>query len=281
MRADEDPDLHTISVIIPTWNRARMLPRALDSVISQSRPADEIIVVDDGSSDNTVPLLQQHYPGVTLLRQAHQGVSAARNRGITTASGEWLALLDSDDAWHRQKLARQVACLKDNPGYQVIHTNEQWIRHGRPLRQSARHRKQGGWLFQHCLPRCVISPSAILLHRAVFDRVGLFDEALVVCEDYDMWLRLCARLPVLYLEAPLTIKYGGHADQLSGQYRGMDKYRIMALAKILAEDILNAGDTAAAISALHYKINLYLKGAKKHNNTDYVRECEALLRRFA
>lgn len=269
-----------ISVIIPTHNRAHTLPRALDSVLTQTHSADEIIVVDDGSDDDSAALLQQHYPQVKLIQQTNQGVSAARNRGIEQAQSQWIALLDSDDAWLPHKLERQLAALAAAPEYRLVHSDEIWIRDGVRVNAMNKHRKQGGWIFQHCLPLCAISPSAAMIHRSVFDDIGLFDEELPACEDYDLWLRLTAREAVLYIDEPLITKYGGHADQLSARFWGMDRFRIRALEKILNSDALNNDDFEAARQILVKKASIYLNGARKRSRHEIIPEYEALLQRW-
>ena len=242
-----------ISVVIPAFNRAHTLPRALDSVMRQTLQPEEVIVVDDGSTDGTADLLATRYPVVTCLRQTNQGVSAARNRAIRHAASAWIALLDSDDAWRPDKLARQCEALGDT-NYHLCHTDEIWIRDGRRINQKPWHAKSGGWIFQRCLPSCAISPSAALIHRSVFGSVGLFDETLPACEDYDFWLRVCARYPVQYVDEPLTIKYGGHADQLSRRYWGMDRFRVIALEKTINEIPLDRPDREAALRVLMEKL---------------------------
>jgi glycosyltransferase involved in cell wall biosynthesis len=250
-------------------------------VLSQTLPASEIIVVDDGSSDQSKQFIRDKYPDVHLLTQQHQGVSAARNLGIREASGEWLALLDSDDAWLAEKLDLQYQGLSNDNTYKIIHTNEIWIRNDIVLKQKGKHRKQGGNIFQCCLPLCAMSPSSIMIHRDVFDDIGLFDENLPVCEDYDLWLRICSRYPVLFLEQALIIKYGGHDDQLSQQYWGMDRFRIRALAKILETEVLNEDDRKATVKMILEKISLFLKGAIKHDNNQYCYEFKSLQQKYS
>ena len=271
----------SISVIIPTYNRAHLLPRCLNSVISQDYAPFEIIVVDDGSTDLTRSLVQRDYPGAKLISQKNKGVSAARNAGINAAKCDWLAFLDSDDAWSPGKLRRQVQAIEKSPDTCIVHTDEIWVRNGIRINQQRKHRKYGGSIFKKCLPLCVISPSSVMIHRRVFDQVGLFDETLPACEDYDLWLRICARMPVLFIHEPLITKYGGHSDQLSTRYWGMDRYRIRSIGKILTEVELETSDRKAAIDTLVGKIRIYLNGAKKHNNRIYVAECEQLLARYA
>lgn len=273
--------MNSISVIIPTYNRAHLLPRCLDSVISQELKPLEIIVVDDGSTDATRDLVQRDYPGIKLISQENKGVSAARNAGIDAASGDWLAFLDSDDAWLPGKLNRQMQTVRKSPDISIVHTDEIWIRNGVRVNPHLKHRKYGGSIFKYCLPLCVISPSSVMIHRRVFDRVGLFDETLPVCEDYDLWLRICARMPVAFVREPLITKYGGHPDQLSTRYRGMDRFRIRSLDRILNEVELEPSDREAAIDTLVGKIRIYLNGARIHSNRVFVPECEQLLARYA
>jgi glycosyltransferase involved in cell wall biosynthesis len=255
-----------ISVIIPSWNRADQLVAALDSVCTQSVAAHEIIVVDDGSTDNTRELLARHHPTVRYIFQQNKGVSHARNTGITAAGGDWIALLDSDDRWEPCKLERQQQAIHANPAYQLCHSDEIWIRNGKRVNPMKKHAKHGGRIFRHCLPLCVISPSAVMIHRDIFAEIGLFDETLPACEDYDLWLRICAVYPVLYIDQPLIIKTGGHADQLSRRYWGMDRFRIQALEKLLATGVLGEQDHAAAMETLLEKLAIMIQGAMKRDN---------------
>lgn len=253
----------TVSAIIPTFNRIETLGRALDSILVQTRPPEEIIVVDDGSTDATAAMIESRYPQARLIRQANRGVSAARNCGIAAASGEWIALLDSDDEWTERKLERQMAIIEADPEVRLCHTDEIWIRNGRRVNPMKKHRKYGGRIFRRCLPLCVISPSSVMIRRTLLDEVGLFDETLPACEDYDLWLRVTARYPVAFVEDKLTIKHGGHADQLSARHWGMDRFRVQALEKILASDALSDGDRDAALAMLVEKLAILAAGAHK------------------
>lgn len=272
--------MSSISAVIPTYNRAVLLERALDSVLAQTLPVDEVIIVNDGSTDNTSSMLKSRYPEVNLIEQNNQGVSAARNTGIAAARHDWIALLDSDDVWHQNKLEKQIQELNNAPDYLICHCDEIWIRNGVRIKQMSKHKKMGGYIFQHCLPLCAISPSAVIIHRSLFDKIGLFDETLPACEDYDLWLRLCSHYPVLYIEEALITKYGGHDDQLSRQYWGMDRFRIQALNKIISTATLNDVDRDAAIKMMRSKINIYLAGAKKHDNTEHVDDFKQLLAKY-
>ena len=155
----------TVSVIIPTFNRGHTIANAIQSVQEQSIKPLEIIVIDDGSTDNTGAIIKADFPEIKLYRQSNHGVSHARNRGIESASGEWIALLDSDDAWYPGKLDAQLNLLERNPETRLCHCDEHWIRNGRRVNQRLRHEKRGGNIYQHCLPLCAISPSAALIHN--------------------------------------------------------------------------------------------------------------------
>jgi len=269
-----------VSAIIPVFNRAETLIRALDSVAAQTRPPDEVIVVDDGSTDGVEEIIARHYPGVRVIRQANAGVSSARNRGIAAASGEWIALLDSDDEWRPRKLERQMQALAEKPGYHLCHTNEIWIRNGRRVNEGKRHKKSGGHIFYKCLPLCVISPSSVVIRRELLRELGGFDESLPVCEDYDLWLRICARHPVLFVEEALTVKYGGHDDQLSRRYSGMDRFRILAIDRVLEEGVLGDADRATAVETLLDKAAVYLNGAEKRGKLEEAAHYEALREKY-
>lgn len=259
----------SIAVVIPTFNRIDVLPRALESVLAQTRPPDEIIVVDDGSDDGTADWIERARPGVCLIRQENAGVSAARNRGVEAASSDWIALLDSDDAWMPEKLERQTEAIEKEAGAVLCHTEEIWIRNGRRVNPMKKHEKAGGWIFERCLPLCAISPSSALIRRDLLIELGGFDETLPACEDYDLWLRVCARHPVVFLETPLIEKYGGHPDQLSKMHWGMDRFRVRALEKLLGDTTvsLRPGDRAAAIGVLREKLGILEAGAMKRGKT--------------
>ena len=262
-----------ISVIIPTYNREAFIGRALDSVLAQSRQPAEVIVVDDGSTDSTAVLLRQLYPQVSYVYQENQGVSSARNAGIARARCDWLALLDSDDEWLPAKLAAQSAALSQNPGYRICHTDEIWIRRNERVNPMRKHAKSGGWIYEKCLPMCVISPSSVLIHRSVFDDVGDFDEQLPACEDYDLWLRICASYPVLFVDDLLLKKYGGHQDQLSRKFWGMDRFRVHAMEKMLTTGSLGEQQRAATLRELLHKFRVLLNGARKRNNNQFMLAC--------
>jgi len=234
-----------ISVVIPTYNRAHSLPQAIHSVLQQTRAADEIIVVDDGSIDNTEQLIVQEFPHIRYYRQAHRGVSAARNFGIKMASHSWIALLDSDDQWLPNKLEYQREAIAADHDCVLCHCDEIWIRRGKR-----------------------VNP----MHKHILIGLGLFDESLPACEDYDLWLRLCARYPVSYVDQALIVKYGGHDDQLSRQFWGMDRFRVQALLKMLQSRQLTQRQYQDTLTVFEEKCRILELGANKHDNRELLHE---------
>ena len=254
-----------ISVIIPTYNRKETLKRAIQSVLIQSYTPYEIIVIDDGSDDGTKEWLKDNYPNVKYIYQMNSGVSSARNKGIKFARGDWIALLDSDDEWLPSKLKDQANEIELNPAAKFLHTNEIWIRNGVRVNQMKKHKKYGGYIFEKCLDMCRISPSSVLIKKDIFDEIGMFDETLKVCEDYDLWLRFASKYPVHFLDQPLIKKYGGHSDQLSKVDDGIESYRIRSLKKIMNSGILNKKQKTITKDVLVKKMYIYAKGLEKRN----------------
>ncbi len=273
--------LPLVSVVVPTFDRARLLPRALDSVRGQSFRDWELIVVDDGSADATRELARRERdPRVRWVGQERSGVSAARNRGIREARGDWLAFLDSDDAWRPSKLERQLEALEHDPQFLACHTDEIWIRRGVRVNPRRVHRKYGGWIYHRCLPLCCISPSSILLHRGLPDRIGGFDENFAVCEDYEMWLRLTHRFPVQFVPEPLVVKYGGHADQLSRSRWGLDRYRVSALVKCYRGCALSHQQRIWTAREIVRKSTILAEGFRKRGKESSARYFRQVSRRY-
>ena len=264
---------YKISVVIPTLNRINTLQRALDSVINQTYKPAEIIVVDNGSSDGTLKFLREQYSKITILTENKIGVSSARNKGIKKSINQWIALLDSDDAWHPRKLEIQTSMLDSAlKEYNLIHTDEVWFRNNKHINQMKKHKKQGGYIFERCLSLCCISPSSVLFKKNILDKVGLFDESLPVCEDYDMWLKICSSEEVLFAQDKLTYKYGGHKDQLSKSYWGMDRFRIKSIENIIKNFDLTYKQKKQAKKELIKKLKIIINGAFKRNNLSIVNE---------
>lgn len=269
-------EAESISVVIPTFNRRPLIGRAIESVLAQTYSPGELIVVDDGSTDGTCAHLKRRFPEARVLKRDRRGVSAARNTGIAAASGDWISLLDSDDEWRPTKLERQVEALRREPLHSICHCDEIWIRNGVRVNPKRKHAKHGGWIFSQCLRLCAISPSAVVIEKSLLEQAGRFDETLPACEDYDLWLRICSHHPVLYVDQPLVIKYGGHADQLSRSVWGLDRFRIRAIDNLLRSRDLTPHQTRQAIAMLMSKIDIYVGGAEKRKRSAEVDELRRL-----
>jgi glycosyltransferase involved in cell wall biosynthesis len=256
-----------VSVIIPTYNRARLVDRAIRSVLGQTFKDFELIVVDDGSEDSTAAVLEGFGYTVKSVFQAHSGVSAARNTGIENTCGKLLAFLDSDDEWRPEKLTRQVALFDGDRPLFVCHTDEIWMRDGKIVPQKKIHRKQGGRFFERALERCLISPSSVMISRSLLDDVGWFDPELPAAEDYDLWLRVTAFHDVEFVPEPLVIKHGGHPDQLSMKTPVIDTFRIRGIVKILDNPLLSEDCRNSAIRELIRKCQIVFLGCMKKGKT--------------
>jgi len=253
-----------ISVIIPTYNRRGFLESAIDSVLAQSFCGYELIVVDDGSTDDTPALIRGYGSALIYIKQDNRGPSAARNRGIKASRGALIAFLDSDDRWHPEKLLLQGEAMEGEPGYLISHTGEVWYRNGELLQQKKKHKILSGDIFKRSLSMCMVSMSTVIARRELFDYVGFFDEALPCCEDYDFWLRASLRYPFLLIDEPLTFKEGGRDDQVSVIYRiGMDKFRIRSIVNLLNNEALNKAQRREAVAELRKKCFIYGKGCIK------------------
>ncbi|PID40202.1 MAG: glycosyl transferase [Proteobacteria bacterium] len=268
-----------VSVILPTYNRDWSLGEAIASVLAQNYPRIELIVVDDGSTDGTPDLLAAYGDRLRRIRQENRGVSAARNTGIRHSTGDLIALLDSDDTWLPDKLSAQVAYLNAYPTALICQTEEIWIRNGVRVNPGKRHRKEAGMIFERSLALCLISPSAVMLRRSLLDEVGLFDESLPACEDYDLWLRITCKHPVHLIDTPLIVKHGGHVDQLS-RMPELDKYRIRAIARLLDDGHLTPSQRAAAIVMLKKKCTIYAQGCRKRERLEDAGHYERLADRY-
>lgn len=270
-----------VSVIIPTYNRAELLKRALNSVAHQSFKDFEVIVVDDGSTDNTADVVEKykaHFPLLYIMQNRQgerRGVAAMRNSGARLAQGQWLAFLDSDDEWVPDKLKLQIQYAQENPQYSLIHSEESWIRNGVKVNVPQKYKKYGGDIFLKCLPVCAISPSTVLIKKDFFQSLGGFNESYEVCEDYHLWLKITRQNPVGFVNEALTIKYGGHSDQLS-QTRAMDYYRVKALDEILREVLPVKAWKEEVLKVLHEKCEILLQGYEKHKNVEAKAEIQRI-----
>ena len=268
-----------ISVIIPTYNRGWIIKEAIDSVLAQEYINYELIVVDDGSIDDTHDILNSYQKNFLVLRQNNKGVSAAGNREVAAASGRFIAFLDSDDIWLPQKLSQQVDFFQSNPDALICQTEEIWIRNNVRVNPKKRHKKPSGMIFKPSLSLCLVSPSAVMIKKNLFEEVGLFDETLPACEDYDLWLRVSCRHPVHLIDTPLIIKRGGHDDQLSSS-PGLDKFRIKAIKKVIESGLLSAAQYQTAVETLKEKCDIYASGCRKRGRIGEAAYYESLAKRY-
>lgn len=271
----------SVSVIIPTYNRCAMVREAIASVLAQRGVDCELIVVDDGSTDSTQAEVERlaadlRPASFRLIRMPHSGPAAARNRGIAIATGEFVAFLDSDDLWMPAKLARQLAFMRANPGLRIAQCNERWLRDGRTVNPGRRHRKRAGDLFEDSLRTCLVSPSATIMRTDFLRALGGFDEALPACEDYDLWLRVLLECEIGLLDEPLVIRRGGHRGQLSATVPALDRFRIVAIMKILTGSRLMARRRAAACDVLIEKCGIYGGGLERRGRSDAARLCRSI-----
>lgn len=263
-----------VSAIIVTYNRASFLSEAIESVISQSyfqkNPQDwELIIIDDGSTDETPEIVRNYMVNTRIkyFRTENRGVSAARNLGLALARGSFIGFLDSDDLWLKDKIQVQMSYLKAFPKAMFCLTEEIWIRHGRRVNQARKHQKYSGWVLDKVLPLCLLSLSSALFRKELFVEIGNFDETLPVCEDYDLGLRIALRYPYHFIPTPLIIKRGGHPDQLSRRFWGMDRWRIQALEKALRGNI-NPDQAELIKTEIVRKCEVLISGFEKRGKGD-------------
>jgi GT2 family glycosyltransferase len=268
-----------VSVIIPTFNRWPLVGEAIESVLVQSYSDFELIVVDDGSTDETQKELAKFGSRLRLFVKAREGVAAARNFGVSRAVGRYVAFLDSDDLWQPKKLEMQTALMERDPAVQICQTEEIWLRNGVRVNPKSRHQKPSGDIFVRSLQLCLVSPSAVMMTKELFSRFGGFDERFPVCEDYDLWLRIAVEYPVPLIPEALVIKRGGHADQLSRSTWAMDRYRVAALQKLLRSSFQGMR-RASALAVLRSKVAILAQGARKRGKEQEASEYEAITAEF-
>jgi glycosyltransferase involved in cell wall biosynthesis len=269
-----------VSVIVPTYNRKAMLFEALDSVLAQTWRDFELIVVDDGSTDGAAADVAARYgTEVRLETQPRRGVAAARNLGVSRSGGDYIAFLDSDDAWMPGKLAAQMSFMLAVSRRRICQTEEIWIRNGIRVNPKNKHRKPSGDIFRASLELCLVSPSAVLMTRELFEAVGGFDESFPVCEDYELWLRIAQNQDFDLLPEPLVMKRGGHADQLSRSTWGFDRFRVRALKQLLNSG-LEGEKRLWAIETLARKAAILAAGARKRQREGEALQYESLVSNF-
>ncbi len=249
-----------VSAVIPNFNYGRYLGQAIDSALGQTYPAVEVLVVDDGSTDESERVARRYGERIRWIRQAHQGVSAARNRGIEESRGAFVAFLDSDDRWHPEKLAKQVARM-DRPDVGLVCCGLRYLdADGRVLRVDI-PRQRGRLLRDIALLRWTHGPggSSALVRRACFDRAGLFDPALSTSADWDLWRRIACHDAFDAVPEAL-VDYRQHPGSMRTDVRVFERDMLRAFAKMFADP------AAAAVHGLRRQSysRLYLTLAGSH-----------------
>lgn len=275
-----------VSVIIPTYNRQNFIIESALSVINQTYKNFELIVVDDGSTDETekkVTRLIKFYKDYRIIYKKfdeNRGPAFARNRGAEIAKGEYIAFLDSDDLWLKNKLKEQINFMKKN-NFLISQTDEIWIRNGKRVNQMEKHKKPSGDIFEKSLKLCTVSPSSVIIKRDIFFEFGGFDESFLACEDYDLWLRLSLKYPVYLLPKKLIIKRGGSWEQQSKKIPHLDRLRIESMLKILNQGALELHKKERLIKELVNKTSIYLNGLLKREKFEEARKYKEILEKYA
>jgi len=272
----------TISVIIPVYNRSTLLSRAVQSVLKQTFKDFELIIIDDCSDENLETLAVLNSDSRIIFQRLpwRSGVSFARNTGVHRSGGKWVAFLDSDDEWQKEKLAQQIKWLDLHPSYEIMQSREVWIRNGKRVNSPKTHEKSEGDLFDASLDRCMITPSSVILSRKLFDEHHGFNESLPACEDYDLWLRICSHKPVGLIDQHLLTRYGGHDDQLSGSISILDRFRVRSILQLIEHTPLTDEQYRMAVSVLVKKTFIIAQGYLKRKNEELYERYIAIARRF-
>lgn len=220
-----------VSTIIPTYNRRDELPRAIDSALAQSHVEQEVLVVDDGSTDGTAEMLAERYADrVRCIPRPNGGVSGARNLGMRESRGEFIALLDSDDEWLPTKLEKQLDLLRAHPDWGMVLCDVQRVDAAHRPTDVLRRREQiprDGDVLLPLLRMPSLVPASVLMRRSVFDTVGGFDESLRTAEDIDFHLRVAARFGIGVVEEPLVLAMRGHEGLSTYAGTQADYVRVM------------------------------------------------------
>lgn len=227
------PGSSMVSVVIPNYNHAQYVGDAIRSVLAQDYGPVEIIVVDDGSTDNSRQVIAEFEDRVHYIWQENQGLSAARNVGITAANGAFIGLLDADDLYEPNFLSTLVALLESDPQAQGAYCGYRFVDHlDNPLPQGEARLLSDGQLYQVLLEGNFLVPESMLVRRHCYEEVGLFDESLTACEDWDMWLRITSQYKVIGTNRVLT-RHRVLPGSMSANPDRMYKNRMVVLAKHL------------------------------------------------
>lgn len=297
-------DAPLVSVIIPTYNRYGLLREAVGSVLCQTLRDFELIIVDDGSTDQTSSIATdgldadaaavltsaamtglsitetssvERPPTFQFIETTHIGMpGAVRNLGVAAARGRYVAFLDSDDLWMPRKLQKQTELMAGPPGSEISHTREAWLRSGKVISQATQRHRREGRIFADSLAKCIIGPSTVMMDRELYESTGGFEGDIEIGEDYEYWLRITPRHEVAYLDVPLTVKRAGYADQLTVKYGHIEFFRISALRRLVDGGYFEGEDLKLARAELSRKCHIYATGSAKRGKDGEAREYEAL-----
>lgn len=230
--------LPRVSVVVPCYNAERFVAATLRAVLAQAGASLEVIVVDDGSTDASVAIVEQQFPQVRLIRRTNGGVATARNAGIAAATGDWVAFCDADDIWLPGKLAAQFAAMDGVPGCRMSYTAwHVWVsgeaepepqllqRLAAEAGDTRRWSGATGWLYPELLLDCVVWTSTVLMQRSLLTEIGDFDPGLRIGEDYDLWFRASRVTPIERVARPLAL-YRQHPASITrsapkANYKGL------------------------------------------------------------
>lgn len=266
-----------VSVIIPVYNREEMIINAVSSVLDQNFSDLECIVFDDGSTDTSFEAVRSISDSrLKVFSGCNGGVSAARNRAIAKAEGDYIALLDSDDTWLPEKLLVQLEYMDKN-GYKISQTDETWFRNGKKVKKGKRNRKIEGHIFDDSLQTCLISPSCTVFSREVWDKFGPFDELMPAYEDFDLWINICRYYPIGLINEELTVRNGGREDQLTSKVLFPDLYRIYALLKLFKKNDLSVSEFEAVNQEIDRKLGYFCGGCIKRGRDEYALKVSELV----
>lgn len=235
----------TISVVIPAYNAAHLLDRSIASVLDQSHPVDEVLVVDDGSSDNTAEVVARYDAPVRLVSKPNGGAASARNAGVRAATSEWIAFLDADDRWLPEKVERVLALAAGQPEAGLLYTDAEVI--GLDGRSTGRFLEDKGpvtgWAFERLLSSFFVLPSTVVARRSLLIEAGLFNETMRHAEDYDLCLRLARLTQFALLPEALTL-YQRQPNSLTTHLLAEDEAHIPLFRRLLADGQLSASQRA-------------------------------------